>query len=256
MTTSYHPSPKLERNAQRFARQWGWPYLRRNRSSVDRLKAVHGTSDVIVLTEKTASWVSGETTLSFHPSLAVVRIKNVMQGQKDVLQKVANLSSGDTFLDATLGFAADAVTASYLVGEKGRVVGLESVRGVAAITSYGLSHFSTDVPAISEAMSRVEVKATDHLSFFERCPDNAFDVVYFDPMFPAPLKKSVHMNPLRAVADRSPLSKEAIFHARRIARRCVLLKGLCSSEVFQRFGFKIVKESRNVRYGRWEAFSE
>lgn len=250
VTTSYNVTSKLAAEAHAFAHKWGWTYRKRERMSLQQMRERYKTDETIVLSREQARWSSPTGQFSFHPSLAVVRIKRLLSGDSDVLTEVAGLSRGDKVLDATLGFASDAITAAHIVGEEGQVVGLESEPRIAALVEYGLNHFPIDVPEVKLAMNRVQVKATDHMSYMEQCPDNAFDVVYFDPMFRHEISHSEAMAPLRQIADSRPLSLTAIKHARRIARKCVVLKETSGSGEFKRLGFQLLKQRpHGVAYG-------
>lgn len=254
VTTSYRVTPLLEQEAHAFARKWGWPYRKREKLTVKQLKARYETDEMIILSREDARWVGRSSGFAFHPSLAVVRIKRLNNGESDVLQEVAGIKAGDSFLDATLGFAADAITAAHIVGPNGRVTGLESDSRIAALAEYGLTHFPVDVPEVVQAMRRVAVEKADHLSYLRQCPDNAFDVVYFDPMFREEIGHSRHMEPLRHLADHRPLSAEAVAEACRVARKCVILKEKSGSAEFERLGFQLLKKKPHaVSYGIIEA---
>lgn len=250
VTTSYNVTSELEAEARAFADQWGWTYFKRERRSLQQMKEQYKSDEIIILSREQARWSGPTGQFTFHPSLAVVRIKRLRNGDTDVLKEIAALSPGDTVLDATLGFAADAITAAHIVGEEGRVVGLESEPRIAALVEYGLKHFPIDVPEVKQAMSRVHVKATNHLTFMEQCPDNAFDVVYFDPMFRVEIPHSEAMAPLRQLANDSPLSLASVKQACRIARKCVVLKETPGSGEFKRLGFQSSnRKPHSIAYG-------
>lgn len=88
-----------------------------------------------------------------------------------------------TVLDCTLGMASDSIVASYIVGESGKVTGLEGNEYMAYIMENGLKTWSSSVSEIDEAMQRIDVKQTEHYAFLKQCEDNSYDVVYLDPMF-------------------------------------------------------------------------
>jgi 16S rRNA G966 N2-methylase RsmD len=76
--------------------------------------------------------------------------------------------------------------------------------------------------------------------------DNAFDIVFFDPMFRKPLLKSQAISPLRLLANNDPLEKSIIEEACRVAKRRVVMKEMVSSLEFERLGFtKILRSSYN-----------
>lgn len=250
VTTSYRVTAALEAEARAFAHKWGWPYVQRADQSINELKKRYRADQIIVLSQEGGRWVGQRATFNFHPSLAVVRIKRLMRGDTDVLKSVAGLKAGDAFLDTTLGFGADAITAAHIVGKSGKVIGLESDRRIAALVEYGLRHFPVEEAEVRQAMRKIRVHHTDHLTYLSHCPDNAFDIVYFDPMFRTSDERSQHMKPLRTLANRRPISKWAVAEACRVARKRVVLKEKVGSEEFARLGFEVKKERRNrVSYG-------
>src|SRR5690606_19376172 len=128
VTTSYRVTAALEAEARAFAHKWGWPYVQRADQSINELRTRYRADQIIVLLQEGGRWVGQRATFDFHPSLAVVRIKRLTRGDSDVLKSVAGLEAGDAFLDTTLGFGADAITAAHIVGKSGKVIGLESDR--------------------------------------------------------------------------------------------------------------------------------
>ena len=70
-----------------------------------------------------------------------------------------------TVLDCTLGMASDSIVASYVVGESGKVTGLEGNEYMAYIMENGLKTWSSSVSEIDEAMQRIQSKANGAFSF-------------------------------------------------------------------------------------------
>ena len=70
--------------------------------------------------------------------MSALRIKHLASGQPDSMVTAAGLKKGDHVLDCTMGMGADAIVASFVVGDQGRVVSLESEPVIAAITGHGL----------------------------------------------------------------------------------------------------------------------
>ena len=90
-------------------------------------------------------------------------------------------------------------------------------------------------------MRRIEVVTTDYFDFLKAAEKNSFDIVYFDPMFRHALEKSSGINPIRPVAEKSPVTLEAVREACRVAKNFVVLKENSRSEEFNRLGFKIAE---------------
>jgi len=138
--------------------------------------------------------------------------------------RAMRLQPGDSVLDCTLGRATDALIAAWKVGPQGRVVGLEKSRLLAEMTIHGLQHDVDPSRELTALLRQVEAHCADYNLSLPSLPEGSFDVVYFDPIFDQPLEQSPAMGPLRALADASPLSPEAVAQARRAARRCVVIK--------------------------------
>ena len=151
----------------------------------------------------------------------------------------AGLCEGSEILDCTLGLGSDAIVESFIVGEKGKIVALEVNPLLAEIVRHGMRNFSDDSPRILDAMRRVEIITANYLDYLKNTPTNSFDAVYFDPMFRRPIKKSNGINPLRSLADHSPLTIEAVHEAERVAREKVIMKESTNSGEFERLGFEI-----------------
>ena len=93
------------------------------------------------------------------------RVKRLMRGEHDPFVQAAKLESGMTVLDCTLGMASDSIVASYIVGESGKVTGLEGNEYMAYIMENGLQTWSSSISEIDNAMQRIDVKQTEHFAF-------------------------------------------------------------------------------------------
>jgi hypothetical protein len=81
--------------------------------------------------------------------------------------------------------------------------------------------------------------------------DRSFDIVYFDPMFRAPILKSSNVNPIRTLANMQPLTAEAIQQACRLARKKVVVKDAAGSSEFARLGINTIVGGKysSISYG-------
>ena len=180
-----------------------------------------------------------------------LRVKNLRRGQRDNMAAAMDLHPGMSVLDGTLGFGADAIVASFVTGETGRVVGIESSPLIEAVVREGLAHFAGENAVMTAAMRRIETHCADALTFLRAQPAKSFDVVYFDPMFRHPLLASENLNPLRYAADHRAATPELIAAARRVARHRVVMKETSKSGEFARLGFPEVVGGKYspVHYG-------
>jgi len=183
--------------------------------------------------------------------MAHMRLKNLSLGGQDHMILAMGLTEGMSVLDCTLGFASDALVAASVVGQRGRVVGLEANPLVAAVIEYGLAHHTGENYAVHRAMRLIEVKNREHGEFLRELPDDSFDVVYFDPMFRHPFTDSVSLNPLRSLAMSSAIDAASVAEAVRVAKRRVVLKESALSREFARLGFPLVVGGRysRIKYG-------
>lgn len=201
--------------------------------------------------------------LTFHPSMALIRMINLLRGEPDRFLEATGLQNGDFFLDATLGLGSDALIGAWAVGEEGRVLALEQSPFLAAFIRDGLLHFSEFLPKVknpdkqqawallAQAAGRVEVCWAEHGAYLKDLPSRSVEVVYFDPMFRRTVKQSASIHPLHSWAEHKPLDPEAVAEACRVTRKRVVLKERKDSPEFKRLGFTVLPGGRYspVDYG-------
>lgn len=218
----------------------------------------------LTITRRSVTLATGAEQLTFHPSMALIRLINLLRDESDRYLEATQLKPGDSLIDATLGLGTDALIGAWAVGEKGNVLGIEQSPILAALVQDGLNHFKELIPsvvnkdkqkawaALAQASRRIKVLWGDHREFFKSIPGRSYDVVYFDPMFRRTCQQSGSIRPLHYLSDHSPLEQEVIQEACRIARRRVVLKERKNSSEFRRLGFEILKEGgrySSVDYG-------
>ncbi|MDQ0337352.1 16S rRNA G966 N2-methylase RsmD [Caldalkalibacillus uzonensis] len=241
LVTTARKQEHLESKARHVAQELGLPFVRRRSYSIRALCHIHQADHIVLITTEGMKCVfcDGEQQpFFFHPNSAMLRIRRLLRGEEDPLGKAAGLEEGMSVLDCTLGLGSDAIVASYLVGEKGRVVGVESVPVLAYIVQDGLRTRETEQKAVNEAMRRIAVFCDHHLSFLKQCANNQFDVVYFDPMFEQTVHRSMGIAPLKRLANYEELQRSAIEEAKRVAKKRIVLKDSRESPRFEALGFK------------------
>ncbi len=174
----------------------------------------------------------------FHPNSAAFRLKRVARGEAEPFLEAAQLQQGDSVLDCTLGLAADAMLAAYTVGETGRVVGLEANPNVAFIVRQGMQTYDTTELPLTACMRQIEVVQSEAIHYLKTLPDNAFDVVYMDPMFEEVIEEANNFQALRQAGEHVTLTDEWVDEAKRVAKKRVVLKGHFRSEWFSTYGFQ------------------
>lgn len=227
VTTAANPPPDLEMRARQLADHLHAPYFPRRTLTAARLFAETDASRLLLVERERLRLCDAATGASyfFHPNLMLVRGLNLKRGARDVFADATELKSGDTILDCTVGFAAEATLAAWLTGETGRVVGLESVPELAVVTREGLQTFPLQTRDLETAMRRIQIVTADYRDYLAACASNAFDVVYFDPFFDERLPGSENsVSPLHVFGNPAPLDVSAVREARRVAKQRVVIK--------------------------------
>ncbi|GGE59142.1 class I SAM-dependent methyltransferase [Priestia taiwanensis] len=185
--------------------------------------------------------VHGEEAFFFHPNSAMFRVKRLQRGEHDPFMDAAKLQSGMRVLDCTLGMGSDSIVASHIVGESGRVIGIEGNTYSAYLVQKGLQEWQSGNEEVDAAMRRVQVRNSEYLSFLHSCEENSFDVVYFDPMFEENIQESDGIKGLKHLALYTDITEEVMGEAKRVAKQRIVLKDHYKSERFTRFGFDVYK---------------
>lgn len=253
VTTALRGSQGLGRRAAELAQRLGAPFIPREKRSTGEIIRAGGLEGVLVLGKERITYVYPGGEFFFHPGMAKLRIKEIANGKTDQMIKALDLRPGDSFLDCTLGLGSDAIVASF-VSNGGEITGLESSPVICLLVSEGLSLYpgeDADDKELIRAMRRIRVICAGHGGYLASRPDNSVDVVYFDPMFRAPGKKSCAINSFRPLANISPLTPDALREALRVARRRVVLKESRKSNEFARLGINCISGGRYspVAYG-------
>jgi 16S rRNA (guanine1516-N2)-methyltransferase len=229
VTVSAGINDALAREARATARRWGLPFVERTRKTG---LAGLGGGPFLVLGSDGWTFRDGEASLKFTPGMAALRIKRLEAGKdEDTLVRLAELKAGDSVLDCTFGLGADALVCAKAIGPQGRVAGVEASFLLWALATEGLAR-----GVGAEGLAPIEVQCGDHLDVLRGLSPKSFDVVLFDPMFGRPQKGSPAFEVLRQHADRRPISPDALMHARRVARRWVLVKGAKYSKDLKALG--------------------
>lgn len=241
--------------AERLAGEIGADYVARLGRQLAVIQEEFQTPCVIVLEHGQPVVYQDGTRFFFHRGMAELRMLNILRTGHDPMVRAMNLSPGMSVLDCTLGLAADALVAAFIVGDGGMVLGLEASPVVAALTRWGLLEIqAADSDAreqTRQAARRIQVRQANHQEYLAGLADNSFDVVYFDPMFRRPQATSCGIQPLRIFADTAPLNQAAIRDALRVARLRVVVKESQGSREFERLGISEIVGGRysSVQYG-------
>lgn len=266
VTTSLSPSAELERRARRFAEELQAPYapryylpsLSQSRNPIElglpRLFRDRPEAERALLVQSHRLLLVSRTgdEIFYHPNMAFLRLGNVLRGGRDLLLDAADLGPGDRVLDATLGYAAEAILCAHAVGEAGVVHGVEAVPELGIVVREGLQTVATEQKLLNAAMRRVRVvHLGHHLDYLRACSPGSYDVVCFDPFFDVVLPDSETFAPLRRFGDHAPLLPEALAEARRVARRRVVVKAVRWAPTLETLGIthRYDSKSGKVAYG-------
>lgn len=186
----------------------------------------------------------------FHPNSAAFRLKRVARGEAEPFLQAVQLEKNDTILDCTLGLGADAMLAAFIVGEYGRVVGVEANPNVAFIVAHGMGTYDTTELPLTACMRQIEVVQAEAIDFLKHQPDNAFDVVYMDPMFEELIEESNNFQALRTAGAHVTLTDEWVSEAKRVAKKRVVLKAHYRSTWFEKYQFsRLTRLTSKFHYG-------
>lgn len=252
VTTTYDTSEETRARALEAAAELGAEYLPRGRTSLARLKKQYPGADFVVAGRTTLEWhpAGGKEPFFFHPGMSLIRAKRLSAGNSDPMLECSGFVPGDSVIDATAGLGADAIVFSFAGGAESRITAVESETPLHFIVSRGLREYESGWDSFDQAMRRVAAVRSDHSSYLRTLPDRSVDIVYFDPMFRDPVLASRGIAPLRELANDSPLSREAIDEALRVARKSVVLKERSDSGVFRQYGFTVASNPKaSIAYG-------
>lgn len=252
LTTAGRTDKESEQFARDLAHQLEIPFVARRKRSLRATQDAEHGEDCIVYGKNRLELhrFGGEESFFFHPNLAMVRIKRMLNGENDPYLVAGDISAGSTVLDCTLGLGADAIVASFAVGQSGKVVALEENRFIAFLVANGLKTWDDGDERILQAMRRIEVKHIHHYEALRRLGNHSVDVVYFDPMFDESILESNGIRELTHLAAHHSLSEIIIQEAKRVARKRVVLKDHFRSPRFEQFGFIVHKrKTAKFHYG-------
>ena len=254
VTTALKRTPELESHARSLADELNAPFYPRADLGMPKLFNAHPGSEkaLVVQADRLLLVQRTDEELFYHPNMAFLRLGNLLRGGRDLLKDATQLKPGESVLDTTLGYAAEAILCAHLVGDTGEVHGIEAVPELGIVVREGLKSVRTDQEILNAAMRRVSVvHLGDHLDYLRRCDDNRYDVVCFDPFFEEMLEQSHAIGPLRRFGSLAPLLPEAVHEAKRVARRRVVIKTEKWTETLETLGVteRIGSRGGKVVYG-------
>ncbi|WP_442594349.1 class I SAM-dependent methyltransferase [Neobacillus sp. D3-1R] len=238
VTTAGRTNQVMIEQAKMIAEDLDVPFIDRKKRSVALMQKLQNDACMVVGKERLELFPFGEPEpFFFHPNSAMFRIKRLQRGEHDPFVDACQLKEGMSFLDCTLGLASDSIVASFSVGPKGKVIGLEAEKYLSYIVREGLKKWDAGISEMDEAMRQIEVIHAHCFDYMKSLPNNSVDVVYFDPMFEESILESDGIKALTHLAVYEKFQAEWMEEALRVSKCRVVLKDHYQSERFEQFGF-------------------
>ena len=251
ITTAGRPDEQSERLAAFACEALNAVYEPRKKRSVKKISEQLHANVLVAGKHRYEYYPYGaDSPFFYHPNSAAFRLKRVARGEYEPLLAACNLERGDTFLDCTVGIGSDALLAAYAVGDSGRIVGVEADPNVAFIVKNGMQTYDTSELPLTAVMRNIEIVHANAIDYLQTLQDNAFDVVYMDPMFEQVIEEATNFETLRAAGQHIVLNEQWVQQALRVAKKRVVLKAHFESPYFEQFGFtRDVRLTAKFHYG-------
>lgn len=242
ITTAGRTDDQMIQLAKNMANELNVEYVPRKKQSVSKLQTYKHSDCIVVGKERLELFPFGEDKpFFFHPNSAMFRIKRLIHGELDPFIEASQLEAGMTVLDCTLGLASDSIVASFVVGNKGKVVGVEGNQCLAYMVKKGLEKWDSGLDEMNKAMKHIEVIHGRSYEFLKTLKEDSFDIVYFDPMFEEKILESDGIKGLSKFAIYEGLDEGTITDAIRVAKKRVVLKDHFRSSRFEEYDFQVFK---------------
>ncbi|WP_350345046.1 class I SAM-dependent methyltransferase [Proteinivorax tanatarense] len=218
-TTSQKPTEKMKQTSKKIAELVDGKYVpRKNLGSLNR------HTYVLVVTKSAVNAYNNGKKFTFHPSMAMLRIKRIDNNEIDTFTKLLGDISGWRVLDCTLGLGADTLVLSKLVGNTGFVTSLEKSKIIYQVVKSGFENIIYNYPELYSLSRNVRLTNIDFNRYLDNVERNSYDLIYFDPMFQKPLENSAAISSLRGIAHSSRNLRQSITKAKRVAKEAVVVK--------------------------------
>jgi len=248
ITTAFDVAEDLVLKAKNLALELGMAYYPRKKKSIKFLSEHVSSQIFVVNNHRGLSYYEQGEEVFFHPNMAILRIKQLSDGQKDSLVTACKLEAGMTLLDGTLGLASDSLVASFVVGNRGHVVSIEKSFPLYVVVKEGLNYYGSQNPLWEPLIGRLNIKNADNLDYLRSCASHSYDIVYFDFMFNRPVEGSTGIQVISSLAMRDVLTEEHVVEALRVAKQRVVVKSSYGNDILESLGFKIEKANRKRHF--------
>ncbi|KGR78904.1 class I SAM-dependent methyltransferase [Ureibacillus manganicus] len=256
VTTAGRPDDESLRLAQFACEELELPFVQRKKRSVAKISELLNANIIVAGKNRYEYYpVGAKNAFFFHPNSAAFRLKRIARGESDPFLEACKLLPGDSYLDCTLGLGSDAIVAAYVVGKKGKVIGLEANQNVAFIVKQGMQSYDFSELPLTSSMRDIEVICAEAVDFLSKLSNESIDIVYMDPMFEEIIEESNNFEPLRDAGSHYLLTRQWVEEAVRVARKRVVLKAHYKSSYFDQFSFKRdIRLTSKFHYGIIEKY--
>lgn len=241
VTTSVKTTFELNTKAQNLANELNLKYITRNKKTIKQM--LEDTQGVLVVYKNKLSYFENDSEFFFHLDTTALKIKN---SDNEPLVEIIGKEK-QKVLDCTMGLAGDSILLSYY-GHN--VTSLEKNNIIHLITSNGLKHYVSPNEEINKAMRKIITHNIDCIDYLKRTHDNAFDIIYFDPMFSHDIAESNNLSGITPLADNHFPYDEFLKEACRVARYKIIVKAHFRDNIFEKYNFtRIIRKNTKFHFG-------
>ena len=241
VTTSVKTNLELNGKAQQLADDLRLKYIIRNKETIKQL--LSSVDGVLVVYKNKLSYFENDSELFFHLDTTALKIKN---SDNEPLVEIIE-EKEQSILDCTMGLAGDSILLSYY-GHK--VISLEKNNIIHLITTNGLKNYISPNKEINKAMRKIKTHNIDCLDYLKQCPNDNYDIIYFDPMFSHNITESNNLEGILPLANTTFPYEEFVKEAKRVARKKIIVKAHFKDTVFEKYNFtRITRNHTNCHYG-------
>lgn len=241
VTTSVKTNLELNGKAQQLADDLRLKYIIRNKETIKQL--LSSVDGVLVVYKNKLSYFENDSELFFHLDTTALKIKN---SDNEPLVEIIE-EKEQSILDCTMGLAGDSILLSYY-GHK--VISLEKNNIIHLITTNGLKNYISPNKEINKAMRKIKTHNIDCLDYLKQCPNDNYDIIYFDPMFSHNITESNNLEGILPLANTTFPYEEFVKEAKRVARKKIIVKAHFKDTVFEKYNFtRITRKNTKFHYG-------
>ncbi len=250
ITTILKPDEKVIFFASLKSKEMNMPYFERS-GLLSLMSERYEIEGFLIYGRRLPVFWTKEGIYKFHLGTAVLRIKNLQEGNSDRLCSLLPDDCHD-LLDCTFGHGGDATVLSYYLKDKGKITSLEKSRVLYEIGKSGIEKFADKNETITEGLRKISLLHVDFREYLEKAENRSFDVIYFDTMFKHPVKREMNnVESFRHIAHYDELTKETLIEAMRVARKRIIIKERPFSKIFRSGLFTEIynKKGQSTAYG-------